>query len=346
MDNIQNTVDDFVESPTEKASKLATYLTQQIIKEKYPKGYSREIYNSIYNQQLKIARQQLLDQMKFEQEYKRQRHIGDIDEAERSMDRLNHNIEEGHLLRQTTLHTRLYDSESRLLTDDIDGININKIVDNYGDLAQHYNTSDQNKVYHIIEEGLKNPSLLFDSNGITLSKEDNEKLKGIIYNSINTNGEISLSDIQGLLPNEKKDQIVQLLQNGNGKVNIKDLLAQLVEMRIKTSKEYMSVASEDNKVRTEGVDMKLSSINNVRHTGITSENYYENHIDKMQKRKETLEQESKKHFYEERDKQRQLDVSVRGQQVNAMQQANLNTQEKQQMISEATQDNSIGGMSR
>ena len=29
-----------------------------------------------------------------------------------------------------------------------------------------------------------------------------------------------------------------------------------------------------------------------------------------------------------------------------MQQANLNTQEMQQMISEATQDNSIGGMSR
>ena len=346
MDNIQNTVDDFLESPTEKASKLATQLTQQIIKEKYPNGYSSEIYNSIYNQQLEIARQQLLDQMKFEQEYKRQRHIGDIDEAQRSMDRFKHNSEDEKLFQQLQVQDKLYRSESQLIADDINGININDIVNHYRDLAQRYNASDQNEIYHIIEEGLKNPSLLLDNNDVTLSKEDEEKLKGIIYSSINTNDEVSLTDIQGVLPAEKREQIMQSLQNGTGKVNIKDLLAQLVEMRIKSSKEYMSVASEDVKARTESVDMKLSSINNVRHTGITNENYYENHIDRMQERKETLEQESKKRFYEERDKQRQLDASVRTQQINAMQQANQNTQEMQQMISEATQDNSIGGMSR
>ena len=46
-------------------------------------------------------------------------------------------------------------------------------------------------------------------------------------------------------------------------------------------------------------------------------------------------EESKKIFTEERDKQRQLDASVRTQQINAMQQANQNTP-----------DNSIGGISR
>ena len=57
-------------------------------------------------------------------------------------------------------------------------------------------------------------------------------------------------------------------------------------------------------------------------------------------------EESKKVFTEERDKQRQLDASVRTQQINAMQQANQNTQAMQQMVSETIQDNSIGGMSR
>ncbi len=64
-------------------------------------------------------------------------------------------------------------------------------------------------------------------------------------------------------------------------------------------------------------------------------------LDDVKKMDSTLE-----YFYREKDKQKQLDASVRTQQINAMQQANQNTQEMQQMVSEASQDNSIGGMSR
>lgn len=80
---------------------------------------------------------------------------------------------------------------------------------------------------------------------------------------------------------------------------------------------------------------------------------YEEHKKNLQEKQETqsitetkTDEEPIKTFTVERDKQRQLDASVREQQVSAMQQANKNTQEMQQMISETTQDNSIGGMSR
>lgn len=58
-------------------------------------------------------------------------------------------------------------------------------------------------------------------------------------------------------------------------------------------------------------------------------------LDDVKKMNSTLE-----HFYGERDKQRQLDASIRGQQVNAMHQAN------QKVIPDAVQEDSIGGMSR
>ena len=58
-------------------------------------------------------------------------------------------------------------------------------------------------------------------------------------------------------------------------------------------------------------------------------------LDDVKKMNSTLE-----HFYGERDKQRQLDASIRGQQVNAMHQAN------QKVSPDAVQEDSIGGMSR
>lgn len=80
---------------------------------------------------------------------------------------------------------------------------------------------------------------------------------------------------------------------------------------------------------------------------------YEEHKKNLQEKQEAqsitetkTDEEPIKTFTVERDKQRQLDASVREQQVSAMQQANKNTQEMQQMISETTQDNSIGGMNR
>ena len=80
---------------------------------------------------------------------------------------------------------------------------------------------------------------------------------------------------------------------------------------------------------------------------------WEEHKKKLQGKQEAqsitetkTDEEPLKTFTVERNKQRQLDASIRVQQINAMQQANLNTQEMQQMISEATENNSIGGMSR
>lgn len=78
------------------------------------------------------------------------------------------------------------------------------------------------------------------------------------------------------------------------------------------------------------------------------------YFDKLEQIKQRIQQtteiqnneESKKVFTEKRNKQRQLDVSVRTQQINAMQQANQNTQENQQVASENIVSDSVEGMSR
>ncbi len=122
----------------------------------------------------------------------------------------------------------------------------------------------------------------------------------------------------------------------------------------KLNARYKELTGQDHPVFTEQVPKVVNRlINNkeiLTNAGAYDESYF-NKLDQIKKeiRQETeiqCNEEAKKAFIEERDKQRQLDISVRTQQINAMQQANLNTQEMQQMISEATQDNSIGGMSR
>ena len=122
----------------------------------------------------------------------------------------------------------------------------------------------------------------------------------------------------------------------------------------KLNARYKELTGQDHPVFTEQVPKVVNRlINNkeiLTNAGAYDESYF-NKLDQIKKeiRQETeiqCNEEAKKAFIEERDKQRQLDISVRTQQINAMQQANLNTQEMQQMISEATQDNSIGGMKR
>ena len=122
----------------------------------------------------------------------------------------------------------------------------------------------------------------------------------------------------------------------------------------KLNARYKELTGQNHPVFTEQAPKVIDDSMKDKDMLIQAGAYGTDYFDKLEQIKQETQQtmeiqsneESKKVFTEERDKQRQLDASVRTQQITAMQQANQNTQEMQQMISEATQDNSIGGMSR
>lgn len=122
----------------------------------------------------------------------------------------------------------------------------------------------------------------------------------------------------------------------------------------KLNARYKELTGQNHPVFTEQAPKVIDDLMKDKDMLIQAGAYGTDYFDKLEQIKQGTQQttkiqnneESKKVFTEERDNQRQLDASVRTQQINAMQQANQNTQEMQQMVSEATQDNSIGGMSR
>ena len=122
----------------------------------------------------------------------------------------------------------------------------------------------------------------------------------------------------------------------------------------KLNARYKELTGQNHPVFTEQASKVIDDLMKDKDMLIQAGAYGTDYFDKLEQIKQGTQQtteiqsneELKKVFTEERDKQRQLDASVRTQQITAMQQANQNTQEMQQMISEATQDNFIGGMSR
>ena len=122
----------------------------------------------------------------------------------------------------------------------------------------------------------------------------------------------------------------------------------------KLNARYKELTGQNHPVFVEQAPKVIDDLMKDKDMLIQAGAYGTDYFDKLEQIKQGTQQnveiqnneESKKVFTEERDKQRQLDASVRTQQINAMQQANQNTQEMQQMVSETTQDNSIGGMSR
>lgn len=326
MDNIQNQVDDFLESSNEKVIRQAMI---NLGREYKGDGYGI-VYDDALRNEMEKVRQDILNQMNFDQEYKRQRHIGQLDEAQRDLDRFKHNSEEEKMYQQLRTQERIYYSESRLIEDDLDRINIKDIVNHYRDIAEKYNEQDKNEVYHIIEETMKNPSLLLaDRTGQrSLISDPNSisQVNNMIYDSIINEKNISCNEIEKFISNDNmKQEFSQYAQEHYNEINIRDLLDRLVENRIKTLKGIVDVAPSDIETRTTGINQKMDTINNIKHTGIASENYYEEQINREQARKEQLEEESKKAFLEARDSQRVVDDNIRKQQMAAIQ--NLSNEE-------------------
>ncbi len=122
----------------------------------------------------------------------------------------------------------------------------------------------------------------------------------------------------------------------------------------KLNARYKELTGQDHPVFMEQVPKVVDELMKDKDMLVNAGAYDTSYFDKLEQLKSEIQQtsetktdeEAKRVFTEERDKQRQLDAFVREQQINAMKQTNQNTQDMQQMVPEIAQDTSIGGMSR
>ena len=207
----------------------------------------------------------------------------------------------------------------------------------------------------ILEEQIKNGQRISVNGNPTVYEQlkSNNMETGNHNHILNRANEIILNPQEASL-----EDISSLLNHFNGKPVLIDGVAHHPfndpMSASKLNARYKKLTGQNHPVFTEQAPKVIDDLMKDKDMLIQAGTYGTDYFDKLeqikQETQQTLEiqsnEESKKVFAEERDKQRQLDASVRTQQITAMQQANQNTQEMQQMISEATQDNSIGGISR
>lgn len=207
----------------------------------------------------------------------------------------------------------------------------------------------------ILEEQIKNGQRISVNSNHTVYEQlkSNNMETGNHNHILNRANEIILNPQEASL-----EDISSLLNHFNGKPVLIDGVAHHPfndpMSASKLNARYKELTGQNHPVFTEQAPKVIDDLMKDKDMLIQAGAYGTDYFDKLEQIKQETQQtmeiqsneESKKVFTEERDKQRQLDASVRTQQITAMQQANQNTQEMQQMISEATQDNSIGGMSR
>lgn len=207
----------------------------------------------------------------------------------------------------------------------------------------------------ILEEQIKNGQRISVNGNPTVYEQlkSNNMETGNHNHILNRANEIILNPQEASL-----EDISSLLNHFNGKPVLIDGVAHHPfndpMSASKLNARYKKLTGQNHPVFTEQAPKVIDDLMKDKDMLIQAGTYGTDYFDKLEQIKQETQQtmeiqsneESKKVFAEERDKQRQLDASVRTQQITAMEQANQNTQEMQQMISEATQDNSIGGMSR
>ena len=89
-------------------------------------------------------RQQILDEMKFKRRYQEERHLDDLQEQQRRYDTEQYNYISNHMLDRWWNEKRAMDSEEKIYTKDIDGIDPNAVVDHYADMSS--NTDSKTEV--------------------------------------------------------------------------------------------------------------------------------------------------------------------------------------------------------
>ena len=142
MDNIQNEINDYLSSAYDQIEQIALQKTNVELREKYPNGYNNEIRSSLMQKNREIARNEILARMKFEQEYKNLMHKAAIEEEQRYLDMQQAKIRESQMNDEWWLKKQQTQAEEKIITDDLNGINVNNIVEQYKDIANYFNVCD------------------------------------------------------------------------------------------------------------------------------------------------------------------------------------------------------------
>ncbi len=111
--------------------------------------FSFEEVDAIYREIEQQLREDYISIMKFEQQYKDQRHIGDLKYAQRETDA-------SYAVGMQQNMKGVSDS-GKSITTDISEIDIKKIFDSYINLAEQYNVQDTEQFRAIIESTIRNP---------------------------------------------------------------------------------------------------------------------------------------------------------------------------------------------
>lgn len=265
MDLNQDATNEYVNGDiNEQVNIIAEKRLNIIMRNKYPNGWNQEQYNEELGKMIAIVRREILDNMKFKQEYERLKHIGRLERQQRHLDAQKSSIDETLLNDEWVLRRKQYESEGRILTDDIDGIKPNLIVDSYKLIADYFNITDT--------DGLK--SIIKQSQGGTIDK--------IAFRS--------------LIPEQYGNQVIEaLVKNNNGQISLTKLISQismamqnLANSRVETSKGYMEVAKEDLDARAYGIERKIDALNKIRKSSLGNEDAYGRAIHSLERRKAML----------------------------------------------------------
>lgn len=111
--------------------------------------FSFEEVDAVYREVEQQLREDYISRMKFEQQYKDQRHIGDLKYAEREMD-ASYAVDMQQNMNGIS-------SAGQSITADIKEIDVKKIFDSYINLAEQYNVQDSEQLRAIIESSIRNP---------------------------------------------------------------------------------------------------------------------------------------------------------------------------------------------
>lgn len=229
IDNRQNQIDDYVDPIDEQVLRRAHKL---LGREYMGDGHYYEIDDAL-EEAMKKAREQILEELKFEQAYKQTRHVGQIEEEQRLNDAsiVAHNSERDW--DKFKLEKDVAWEEQMTVRRDIGDIHPNDIVESYRRLAEYYN--------------MKDDSLLADA----IAAPDKPIDVASFVNSIKDPA--------------KKEELQQIVQQHNNNITPK-ALASILQGRAKTRIDTVSsfvgeVASNDITSRTQGVQQKTDALN-------------------------------------------------------------------------------------
>lgn len=256
MDRMQEEIDDYVNGDiNEQVEKEVKRRYDEIVKrENKGYGYSYEDENKIKAQLRQEVRREILDEMEFKRRFQEERHLDDLQDQQRRYDTERYQYTSSQMFDRYWEQKRAMNAEGEIYRN-INGIDPNRVVEHYADIANYFNILDTMTMEKILEGA------------------QNGNIDGVAF--------------RGLIENEEgKKMIEMLMRNNNGNLNVEQLMDTVSQImksnadsRVKTADGYMDVAKKDLETRVTGVERKVDALNKAAETSVGRDQAYLETID-------------------------------------------------------------------